>query len=310
MIITLEEASKRLLSGGVVAVPTETVFGLAASIYHEEAIKQIFMFKGRPSDNPLITHVSSIKQVEVLTEELPQDFINLVEVFWPGPLTLVIPIIKERLSSTICAGLPTAAFRMPSHRIALALIEKTGPLVMPSANLSGKPSSTMSSHVESDFGKEFPVLAGDDTNCSLGLESTILLYKNGRWTIGRLGAISPEQLFPILDYIPTFENEQKKPVCPGQRYRHYAPKCALHLTDTPPADCDVIIGFNDREYPKNKRVISIGSLVSPEESAHSLYSVLRLLDDESIPQAWVDTHFPHEGLWSTIRERLNKASKL
>jgi L-threonylcarbamoyladenylate synthase len=309
MIITLEESSKRLLKGDVVAVPTETVYGLAASIHHEAAVKKIFLLKGRPSNNPLITHVSSIDQVKEFAEALPKDFGLLCDAFWPGPLTLVIPVDKDKISETIRAGLSTAAFRMPNHRTALALIDKAGPLVMPSANLSGKPSSTSPDHVEGDFGKGFPVLEGDEGNCTFGVESTVLIYREGRWCLGRHGAISVQALENVLGYAPAIETSNEKPACPGQLYRHYAPQCTLHMTNDMPTGCSAILGFSDRAYPEGKRIIVMGESSSPEQVAHTLYSALRDLDSEGITEAWVDTTFPHEGLWTTIRERLHKASK-
>lgn len=308
MLITLDEAAKRLSAGEIIAVPTETVYGLAASIYHPEAIQQIFALKGRPSDNPLITHIANLDQLAPLIGAGPDDFEALCKAFWPGPLTLVVPAKEEMLPPAIRAGLPTAAFRMPRHEAALQLIAKTGPLVMPSANLSGKPSSTSPDHIEQDFGKAFPILESGQRSCKLGLESTVLIAKEGVWTIGRVGAIPPEELESVLGYRPSFGMKSSKPLCPGQRYRHYAPQCKLLVGTEMPTGIDVILGFDEREYPPGAKVLSMGSLSSPESAAQRLYTLLRLLDIDEIPEAWVDTNFPEQGLWASIRERLHKAA--
>lgn len=309
MFVTLERAQEILASGGVVAVPTETVYGLAASISHPEAIQKIFLLKGRPPNNPLITHLASPKQASGFVRSFPKDFDRLAEAFWPGPLTLVVPVIEESLSPMIRAGLPTAAFRVPNHPMARELIRRTGPLVMPSANISGKPSSTRAEHVESDFGKDFPVIDG---GCSeKGIESTILICEEGRWKIGRLGGISAEQIGAILGYFPDIPTAEavERPLCPGQLYRHYAPNAALSLETEIPEGCSVIIGFAGRKYPASKRVKILGGIDDPQQAAQQLYQTLRELDEEGIASAWVDSDFPEMGLWASIRERLEKAAR-
>src|SRR5262245_4612508 len=142
MHISLEEAASALKSGLVVAVPTETVYGLAASIDFPDAIEDIFRLKGRPSNNPLIVHVASAKEIAFYVTQQPPQFLKLASAFWPGPLTVVLPVDQVRIPSVARAGLPTAAFRVPNHPLTRELLEITGPLVMPSANLSGKPSAT------------------------------------------------------------------------------------------------------------------------------------------------------------------------
>jgi len=175
MLVTLENACERLKQGAVVAIPTETVYGLAASLSSLEAIKQVFALKGRPANNPLIIHVSDPSQVQLYTEELPKDFSVLAEAFWPGPMTLILSADKLQVPKIVRAGLDTVAFRVPDHSLALEVLSNIGPVVMPSANLSGSPSSTCSEHVCNDFGRDFPVLDGD--RCLRGVESTILISK-------------------------------------------------------------------------------------------------------------------------------------
>ncbi|HEY4832803.1 MAG TPA: L-threonylcarbamoyladenylate synthase, partial [Waddliaceae bacterium] len=179
MRYNLETICKKLKQGEVVALPTETVYGLAASLVCREAINQIFVLKGRPKDNPLIVHGASFSQLEHYCEEIPLGLKVLVETFWPGPLTLVLKAKSKLIPASVSAGLETTALRVPKHPLTLKVLEEVGPLVMPSANLSGNPSATRAEHVEMDFGEEFPVLDGGA--CCLGVESTVLIYRNGRW---------------------------------------------------------------------------------------------------------------------------------
>jgi L-threonylcarbamoyladenylate synthase len=309
MRVTLLQAYELLINGDVVAVPTETVYGLAASLNRPSAIDRIFQLKGRPQNNPLIIHLSHVSQVSSYVNQYPPDFEALASTFWPGALTLVMPIIAEKIPASVRAHLPTAAFRIPQHPLSQKLISQTGPLVMPSANLSGKPSSTHWKHVTDDFGADFPILDGGI--CSKGVESTILFYQEERWSIIRLGAIVPSAFLPILGYEPQIEKPKngEAPLCPGQMYRHYAPKAKLVMAKTFPIDGKgVIIGFSDRKYPSGYRVLNLGKTSDPNTSVKKLYSVLRQLDVEGIVTAEVDIDFPQEGLWLTLAERLWKAS--
>lgn len=298
-----------LNDGGIAAIPTETVYGLAARLDRENAIKNLFQIKGRPSNNPLIIHLADTSQVALFAKKLPNQFDKLAKTFWPGAMTLVIPVDTSTIPTAVRAGLPTAAFRIPKHPLAIEVIKQTGPIVMPSANISGRPSSTTPEHVETDFGSEFPVLDGG--KCRKGLESTILIYQAPLWKIIRLGSLSAEDFIPVLGYAPVFvsPNAESAPLCPGQLYQHYSPKAKLLLSKTFPENTQgVIIGFSDKDYPKNYRVIAIGPLSSPEQAASNLYSSLRKLDEESIEMAYVDIDFPLDGLWRTILERLKKAA--
>lgn len=310
MRITIEKAAELLNAGEVVAVPTETVYGLAASLKYPQAISQVFSLKGRPSNNPLIVHLSSSADLSRYAHNFPPHTFELTKIFWPGPLTLVLPAIIEIIPETVRARLPTAAFRVPSHPMAQKLLSLTGPLVMPSANLSGSPSATDPMHVEADFGVDFPVVDGG--SCTQGVESTILCWQAGKWVIARLGALAPESFFSVLGYCPQVVDTKqgaKSPICPGQLYRHYAPKAHLILTKRTPDNCQgVLIGFSDRHYPGGCRLLSLGDSQIPEQAAERLYAVLRQLDQEGIAEAWVDVDLPDEGLWLTLKERLSKAA--
>jgi len=307
--ISLHQACEFLKKGHVVGIPTETVYGLAACLDQSQAIAEIFTLKGRPANNPLIVHLATAEEIKDYAVSIPESFFALADAFWPGPLTLVLPAIPEKIPSIVRAELPTAAFRVPSHSLARQLLQQTGPLVMPSANLSGRPSSTCAEHVEEDFGDGFPVLDGGE--CLKGLESTILFWQDEKWMIIRLGAIAPEAFGLILGYDPEISlgEGNAQPICPGQMYRHYAPRARLFLIQKfSLAIKGLVIGFDDRNYSSASRFISLGNSSDPETASQRLYAILRELDQEGIDQAWVDIDLPDEGLWLTFKERLFKAS--
>ena len=311
MRISLSETIKQLRNGQVVAVPTETVYGLAALPSHGSAVQQIFALKGRPANNPLIIHIKDHKECQKYLLETPPHFELLTSHFWPGPLTLVLPIIEEKIPTVIRSGLKTAAFRMPRHPYCLELLDQLNAFVAPSANLSGKPSSTRVEHIENDFGSHFPVLDGGPSVC--GVESTILSFHEEKWQLARHGAISQESIAAILGYTPQIQQKTSTPICPGQLFNHYAPKAKLFLSKAPYASCSLkspyVLGYKDRDYSGAKKVISLGKSFAPEEVAFQLYDSLRILDLENIEEAWVDINIPNDGLWQTIFERLLRASQ-
>lgn len=224
-VIQLEDAIAFLRAGVPVAIPTETVYGLAAPIDQESAIQKIFSLKGRPADNPLIVHVSSRKMVDAIAQNIPSAF-ELLTRFWPGPLTVVLPKAPS-LSPLISGGHETVAVRMPSHPLALALIEAVGPVVAPSANLSGCPSPTTAAHVLEDL--VVPVLDGGP--CSIGLESTVLSLVHPQPTILRPGAITQSMLEEALGCSIALPEADSPILSPGMKYRHYAPKARLRIAE-------------------------------------------------------------------------------
>lgn len=300
MIVSIEKAIELLKSKHVVAVPSETVFGLAASIHFPEAIKKIFEIKGRPSKNPLIVHFSSLEHALEYVD-IDQSLIPHLEKFWPGPLTLVAPL-KKNVDPTITANLSTLAVRVPNHPVFLELIREVGPLAAPSANRSGFPSATRSWHIEFDYGCSVPIVEGVEPEH--GVESTILIQKEGYLSLGRLGATPIEPLKPFFKIVESTENPTA-PQCPGQMFRHYAPKCKL--TTTLSAEVEAIVGFTDVDYPFSKPLYPLGSVHDPKQIAHQLFETLRLLDHDHIGLAYVDTNFPSHGLYLTIHERLSRA---
>lgn len=310
MRINLDEAIKYISQGDVIGVPTETVYGLAASIDNPTAIEKIYTLKNRPRINPLIIHADQQKNITPFIQTFPPHYEALAEVFWPGPMTLILPVKTHLIPPIVRADLNTAGFRIPNHPLTLELLKETGPLVMPSANLSGRPSSTEPMHIEEDFGSQFPVLDGG--LCEKGLESTILFFHTtDKWVILRLGSISPEEFIPVLGYSPQIMNlsSNQKPLSPGQTFRHYAPKAKLFFGEEGLYDASFVLGFRERHYPKNKRIICLGSLKDPKEIAENLYKALRQVDQEGAQKVWVDMDFPSNGLWRTIAERLQRASE-
>jgi L-threonylcarbamoyladenylate synthase len=310
MRITVEDASRHLLAGDVVALPTETVYGLAASLSNPLAIEKIFSLKNRPSSNPLIVHIASKEQLLPLVPQLPAGAEQLMEHFWPGALSLILQAVPGQISAVATANLATVAVRMVDHPLTHQVIQNVGPIVMPSANLSGKPSATQACHVEDDFGINFPVVDGG--SCVKGIESTIVAFdcSRNRWQIARLGAIGIEELEELLGYSMKFlGGDLDKPICPGQMFRHYAPQAALKLCETfSGEEKGILLGYSDRSYPKQCNLWSLGKSTQPEAVAASLYSLLRRLDMEAVAEAYVDINVPKEGLWLAIYERLKKAA--
>ena len=190
MKILIDRASLLLLDNKVVAIPTDTIYGLAVACDKKEAICALYELKKRPSSNPLVLFVKEAKDVDQFVSEIPTGGKALMEAFWPGPLTLVLP---SKRSSTI-------AIRIPNHPLIISLLEKTGPLFVTSANISGNPPLKSTSEIETTFGTNFPVLDGELPQ--VGLASTILSFENNLWQIDRHGPISPEDFFPILGYVP------------------------------------------------------------------------------------------------------------
>jgi L-threonylcarbamoyladenylate synthase len=305
--VNIEEAARRLLKGEVVGIPTETVYGLAAGLSHPEAIESIFSLKGRPRLNPLIVHVADLEQARALSQDWSRAAEQLSGL-WPGPLTLLVTARSDRVPEAVRAGLPTVGIRIPAHDLCRDLLRLTGPLVAPSANLSGRPSASRAFHVEQDFGQAFPVLDGGP--CSAGLESTIV-QTVGEPRLARLGALSAEQIEQLCGLrlsscavLPAGE----KPICPGQILQHYAPRARLHLcSERTPTRQSIVLGFRNREYG-GARLWALGDSSCSAEVAASLYAALRRLDQEQIQEAWIDDLFEERGLWSTIRERMTRAA--
>lgn len=328
-INSIELASKLLKSGEIVAIPTETVYGLAANALDDSAVNKIFEVKGRPNDNPLIVHIHSMDQVQSFAKYISDDAKSLMEKFWPGPLTLVL---KKRsgVSNVVTANLDTVALRMPHHPVALGILQHCNmPLAAPSANLSGKPSPTSSMQVYEDLNKKIPLII-DGGNCVVGLESTVVNVSDNEITILRPGAITREMLERIVGYVSTDKaalNPLDKDTIiksPGVKYRHYAPQADIEIVrgveisiyryitraimlDKEKGINSVVLCTkeNEKKYPQNK--IILGSIFRPETIAENLFNSLREIDKRNYQKAYVQ-FFDTVGINAAIMNRLLKAS--
>ena len=232
----LDIAAKALQQGEIVSFPTETVYGLGAIATSQEAVLKVFEAKGRPSDNPLIVHLSDIQQMTSTVEEVPEIALTLAKAFWPGPLTMILKAKPGIYAPALSAGLTTVSFRMPNHPLTLELISKVGiPLVGPSANLSTKPSPTKVEHVFEDMNGRIRGIV-DGGSSTVGVESTVIDLTNEEGpVILRPGVITKEQIEavigPIQSTVKTTAGEREVPKSPGMKYRHYAPKTPVFVVD-------------------------------------------------------------------------------
>lgn len=253
------KAIELLKKGEAVAFPTETVYGLGADAWNPSAIKKVFEIKGRPTDNPLIVHIASKEMVSDFTTDISAAAYKLMEQCWPGPLTLIFKK-KPNVLDLISGGLDTVALRWPNHPISQELIFRVGPLVAPSANTSGRPSPTRAEHVGEDFGSDFPVIDGGQTQ--IGLESTVLDVSGPSLTIYRPGYISKDRIEEITGEKVNLQEESsnnEKARSPGTKYSHYAPQADVRWLE-------------DGELPDQEHVLYlIHSLESDEDENHIHY---------------------------------------
>jgi L-threonylcarbamoyladenylate synthase len=298
----IEEAKDFLKQGELVAIPTETVYGLAAPIFSEASVQKIFTLKNRPSDNPLIVHVASFSMVESLVSSLPQSFDRLTRSFWPGALTLILPK-KATVPDIVTAGHSTVAIRMPSHPVALRLIEAMEePLVAPSANLSGKPSPTTAEHVLEDFrGKLAAVLDGGP--CDIGIESTVLSLVGDKPVLLRPGAISREQIEDLLKMSIGLGGARNMPPAPGMKYRHYAPIAPVRLI----SQLNSQIKGDEEPFILSRE--PTGLAVYRPLNAKTLYSFLREADRIQTKEIWVLID-PIVSTDEALMNRLKKAASV
>ena len=317
-------AAKYLTDGDLVALPTETVYGLGANGLDPVAVAKIFEAKGRPQDNPLILHIADTCQLDDLCHSIPQAAYRLAEAFWPGPLTMVLPA-REIVPKCTTAGLPTVAVRCPDCDITRRIIRKAGiPVAAPSANISGKPSTTTADHVFHDHNGKIPLIV-DGGPCRVGVESTIVDLTEERPRLLRPGGVTPEQLMAVLgdlvvDKAVTAQIDKDAVVkAPGMKYRHYAP------------DCQVIIVAGSREkaaeyvrrhYTPGDRVLcfdeelplyegcdplAYGREAAPETLSAGLFAALRVLDDPNIGKVFARCP-TGGGVAYAVQNRLKKAA--
>ena len=315
------KAAEILKNGGIVAIPTETVYGLAASAYDENAIKKVFDAKGRPQDNPLIVHISDMAMLNDVACNIPETAMKCAEKFWPGPFTMVLPK-TGKTAECVSAGLDTVAVRMPSHPIACDIIKASClPLAAPSANLSGKPSPTTAFHVEADLdGKIDAIVYADD--CDVGVESTVVSFCSNPPKLLRPGAVTPEaikKIIPDLEVVKSiFSDLEKgeKAESPGMKYKHYAPKTESFLVEgdsdsfaelvNAKENCVAVCFAEESDKIKIPKLV-YGSLIDEHTLAHEVFSVLRKVDSFGADKVYI--HAPSkDGVGLAVYNRLIRAA--
>lgn len=298
-MLSISEAAEIIRRGGLVAFPTETVYGLGANALDAAAVAKIYELKGRPPTSPLIVHVSSIDMARGIAADWPPVAEELAEKWWPGPLTLVVPK-RSVLPDVVTAGLRTVGIRMPDHALALELIEQAGvPLAAPSANRFGGLSPTTAAHVREIFGDAVEVLDGGP--CKVGIESTVVAVENGALKLLRPGMISLGELETVAA-----QSSSAAHPSPGMHPRHYSPRTPLLLVDSPAA----LPGRTGAYVWRKKSGLvcrSVHMPAAPAAYAERIYAVLHELDQENLP--WIAVELPPDTpAWTAVRDRLHRAA--
>ena len=325
----MQEAGQIIKDGGLVAFPTETVYGLGADALNAEASKKIYAAKGRPSDNPLIVHISKFQSLEEIAKDVPKEARLLAEKFWPGPLTMIVNK-NEKIPYETTGGMDTVAIRMPSDPIALALIEaSTGFVAAPSANTSGRPSPTLASHVADDLAGKIEMIL-DGGPVGIGLESTIIDLTEKEPMILRPGYITQEMLSEVIGAVGMdpgliASDSAKKPKAPGMKYKHYAPKADLKLVEGEPqkvierinqltqeaeqkgAKVGIIATEETKDQYPRGTVICIGARSDEDSIARHLYQTLREFDNLEVDFIYSES-FATKRMGPAIMNRLLKAA--
>lgn len=321
-------AGNLLKNGEVVAIPTETVYGLAANALDKTAVEKIFKAKGRPQDNPLIVHICDFEDLSKITSEIPESAFTLAEKFWPGPLTIIMKK-GDKIPFEVTAGLSTVAVRFPSHKYARAVIQAAGvPLAAPSANLSGKPSPTTAQHVMRDMSGRIPMIL-DGGECEVGLESTVIDLTGDVPVLLRPGAVTLAELREALgkvDVNPKILEEVddgEAVASPGMKYKHYAPSAPVVIIDGDELAFKnyVAQNINDKKVAilcfeeetalfdgMGVTAVPYGRLSDPTELARGLFAALRTLDEISPDIIYARQPEQGDGIELAIINRLSRAA--
>ncbi len=318
---TVSRAAEILKNGGIVAVPTETVYGLAANAGDISAVRKVFAAKGRPQDNPLIVHIADISELESVAAEIPERAYRCAEKFWPGPFTMVLKR-SEKIPAEVSAGLDTVAVRMPSDKTARDIIRKSGlPLAAPSANTSGRPSPTAAAHVIEDLdGKiDAVVMAGD---CEVGVESTVVSLCTSPPRLLRPGAVTYEQLRELLPDIIIDKAVLSRPekgervASPGMKYKHYAPKTEAFLVEGESRAFADFVNAKENAaavcFAEESGLITVPKLCygtgeHEETLAHQVFAALREIDALGVEAVYI--HAPgRSGIGLAVYNRLIRAA--
>ncbi len=325
----IKKAGEIIKKGGLVAFPTETVYGLGGDALQADSSRKIYAAKGRPSDNPLIVHIAEFDDLKKIVKEIPKEAKLLADAFWPGPLTLILNK-NERVPYETTGGMDTVAVRMPSHPVALAFIRAGGGFIAgPSANTSGKPSPTLAEHVALDLDGKIPMII-DGGEVGIGIESTIVDLTEEVPMILRPGYITPEMIEQVIGTVKIdpgiiASDSGEKPKAPGMKYKHYAPKADLTLVDGEPEKVIAkinelteeltaqgrkvgIIATNEtEECYKTGEVLSIGARDDEDAIARHLYRILREFDDMDVEKIYSES-FATPRIGQAIMNRLLKAA--
>lgn len=299
----------------LVAIPTETVYGLAANALNPIAVAKIFEAKERPTFDPLIVHTHSLNEVLNFVTEIHPALLKLAETFWPGPLTLLLPK-KEIIPSLVTSGLDRVGVRIPNHALTLDLLSQLNfPLAAPSANPFGYISPTTAMHVEKQLGTKIPYIL-DGGSCEVGLESTIVGEENGEIIIYRLGGLSVDEIETIVGKVSVQLNQSSNPKAPGQLKSHYAPKKPVYignLNESQKQYSDQKIGAivfgNDIKLSESILIKNLSSTKNYQEASANLFSFLRELDEADV-DVIITALLPETGLGLAINDRLRRASAL
>lgn len=323
-LLTLPQAAAALAAGGLVAMPTETVYGLAADAQNAQAVAQIFSTKGRPADHPLIVHIAAPEHASVFAQDIPAFAQALMQQFWPGPLTLILPR-RPDVAAAAAGGQSSIGLRMPAHPQALALLQTCAErgvlgLAAPSANRFGRVSPTCAAHVADEFGAAVPILDGGD--CVVGIESTIVDCSRGAPTILRPGQISAAQIHAALAPLGVQLQDaaampSAAPKASGMLEAHYAPRAKVRLMDAASLQTALdVLGAEAASIATYSRAILRSSAPAvirrhmPQDAAaaaHELFAVLRELDAQGVHLIWVETP-PADADWDGVRDRLRRAA--
>jgi len=307
-------AAEIIKGGGIVAFPTETVYGLGADAFNPLAVARVFEVKKRPYFDPLIIHVAHPSDVEELVKEIPSNAKKLVDRFWPGPLTVVL-LKEENIPDIVTAGLPSVAIRMPNHPMALSLIKESKcPIAAPSANPFGYLSPTTAEHVREQLGDQVDLIL-DGGPCPVGVESTIVSFLEGRLRLLRPGGVSLEEIESIIGKVEISPIEKDRPSAPGLLPRHYAPRTPIVLNwDEKNLDLykDKNIGLLAFQETKNNLKFHSIEVLSKKgnirEAAANLFAAIRRMDALNLDLIVAET-IPEIGLGRAIMDRLRRASQ-
>lgn len=324
----MDEAAAILRDGGLVGIPTETVYGLGANGLNEEAVAHIFEAKGRPQDNPLILHIPDASWLERYCKDIPLTAYKLADAYWPGPMTMILRR-KDIVPDAVTAGLDTVGMRCPAHPLCRAIIDAAGvPVAAPSGNTSGRPSPTTAQHMLEDMDGKIDAIV-DGGPCSVGVESTIIDLTDTPARLLRPGGITLEQLEAVLGEVAVdpavtrLMGAGEQPKAPGMKYRHYAPKAPVTVVTGDPqksaeyiashaAPEDGIICFDEflplfTRRSETRPVMDLGPAGDKEEQARHIFDALRSFDHTSVPAIWAQCP-DATGIGLAIANRLNKAA--